>query len=543
MAKFALEEPFCRCVETSVFVKISGVNNFMPMNGIVRKSPTEGKYLKRQLPDTFERTTNPLEYDKATFVPTAAKFTSATDTLNLMNTKAKTAFDRQVAYDGWSGKLADKLSALWGSKNRASLVSDDIHMHKAQIENLENAARVGNFKSEFFKTFGVGYNKEAIQDFETASAKYTLIKSAEQIADYTEEHLSGYVKFFDKHKNSINPESPNFDEFDRHVNVDKKLGEFKDELAKVVGGKENLKDLELAKRPDFITLSKEEQIETYKDIAQTLIYTSNTTAEKLKYGKSTKEIQKDYDDAYKAAFGEKNNIQKRVDKYIKAQQIRSTAVKDVLMSGIIGATIALSKTSTPTLVGSVVTTAGYIGMDLADLATNKIDNKEDLSKDVVQDIVKCAVLCGAEYMVGSKMYDIIPEANYKNKVLNGALNTARTLGIELSVAFVSEYAQTGEWATYQMNPKDFMKLTLATFAIEELTRMGLSAPAGRKSNYSPMKVDDSVANVVVGRATQELQKQFDKNPTKFMNLKLLCMEKPELFNELMTSSLNNVLNA
>ena len=141
------------------------------------------------------------------------------------------------------------------------------------------------------------------------------------------------------------------------------------------------------------------------------------------------------------------------------------------------------------------------------------------------------------------MYDVIPEANYKNKVLNGALNTARTLGIELSVAFVSEYAQTGEWATYQMNPKDFMKLTLATFAIEELTRMGLSAPAGRKSNYSPMMVDDSVANVVVGRATQELQKQFDKNPTKFMNLKLLCMEKPELFNELMTSSLNNVLNA
>lgn len=542
MAKFAIEESFCRCVESSVFVKISGVNN-LTLNGIAHKPQTEGKYLNRQLPDTFERTTNPLEYDKATFVPSAAKFTSTTDTLTLMNTKAKTAFDRQVAYDGWSGKLMDKLSALWGSKNRASLVSDDIHMHKAQIENLENAARVGNFKSEFFKTFGVGYNDEAIQNFEIASAKYTLIKSAEQIADYTDEHLSEYVKFFDKHKNSINPESPNFDEFGRHVNIDKKLGEFKEELTKVVGGKENLKELELSKRSDFVTLSKEEQIEIYKDIAQTLIYTSNTTAEKLKDGKSSKEIQKAYDDAYKAAFGEKNNIQKRVDKYIKAQQIRSTAVKDVLMSGIIGATIALTKTSTPTLVGSMVTTAGYIGMDLADLATNKIDNKEDLSEDVVKDIVKCAVLCGAEYMVGSKMYDIIPEANYKNKVLNGALDTARTLGIELSVAFVSEYAQTGEWATYQMNPKDFIKLTLATFAVEELTRMGLSAPAGRKSNYSPMKVNDPVSNVVVERATKELQKQFDKNPTKFMNLKLLCMEKPELFNELMTSSLNNVLSA
>lgn len=542
--KISLEESFNSCVETSVFVKVSGVNNLMPMSGIVRNSSTTtGRYLKPQMPDTFEKTTNPIEYDKGFFIPTASKFNTAIDALNLMNTKAQTAFDRQKAYDGWSGKLADKLSALWGSKNRASLVSDDLHMHKAQVENLENAARVGNFKSEFYKTFGVGYNEEAINKFETASAKYTLIKSAEQIADYTEKCLSEHVNFFDKHKNSINPENPNFDEYGKHANIDKKFGEFKEELTKIIGGKENLKELELAKRPDFITLSKEEQIDVYKDIAQTLIYTTNATAEKLKNGKSDKEIQKDYDEAYKAAYGDKNNIQKRVDKYIKTQQIRSTALKDVMMSGIIGATIALTKTSTPALVGSAVTTVGYMGMDLADLATNKIDNKEDMSEAALKDIVKCAVICGAEYLVGSKIYDVIPEANSKNKVLNGALNTARTLGIELSVAFVSEYAQTGEWATYQMNPKDFVKLTLATFAIEELTRMGLSAPAGRKSNYSPTKVNNATAQIVVGRASQELQKQFEKNPSKFMNLKLLEMQKPELFNDLIISTLNGTIQA
>ena len=543
MAKSALEETFEKSVESSVFVKISGVNNLKPMSGIVRNSQNTGRYLKPQLPDTFERTTNPIEYEKGIFVPSASKYTSAIDTLNLMNTKAQTAFDRQRAYEGWSGKLADKLSVLWGSKNRASLVSDDLHMHKAQIENLKNAAREGNFKSEFYKTFGVGYDKEAIDNFETASAKYTLIKSAEQIAEYTDERLSEYVRFFDKHKNSINPENPNFDKYDKHADINKKFGDFKEELTKIIGGKENLKELELAKRPDFMTLSKEEQIEVDKDIAQTLIYTTNVTAEKLKNGKKDKEIQKDYDEAYKAAFGENNNIQKRVDKYIKTQQIRSTALKDVMMSGIIGATIALTKTNTPALLGSAVTTVGYIGMDLADLATNKIDNKEDMSEAAIKDIVKYAAICGAEYLVGSKMYDIIPEATSKNKILNSATNTARTLGIELSVAFVSEYAQTGEWATYQMNPKDFMKLTLATFAIEELTRMGLSAPAGRKSNYTPLKINDAVAETVVGRASQELQKQFEKNPSKFMNLKLLSMENPELFGELMTSTLNNVLSA
>lgn len=248
--KIPLEESFNSCVETSVFVKVSGVNNLMPMSGIVRNSSTTtGRYLKPQMPDTFEKTTNPIEYDKGFFIPTASKFNTAIDALNLMNTKAQTAFDRQKAYDGWSGKLADKLSALWGSKNRASLVSDDLHMHKAQVENLENAARVGNFKSEFYKTFGVGYNEEAINNFETASTKYTLIKSAEQIADYTEKCLSEHVNFFDKHKNSINPENPNFDEYGKHANIDKKFGEFKEELTKIIGGKENLKELELAKRP------------------------------------------------------------------------------------------------------------------------------------------------------------------------------------------------------------------------------------------------------------------------------------------------------
>ncbi len=524
-------------------MKISSVNNLIPMGAVAHNSPTLGRYLKKLMPDTFEKTTNPIDNEKGSYVPTATKFTDTINTLNLMNVKAQTAFDKQKAYEGWSGKLADKLSALWGSKNRASLVSDDLQMHKMQVEKLQNAARVGNFRAEFFNTFGVNYDEQNIKDFEQESAKYTAIKTAEQIADYTKEQLTEYTKFFTKHKNSINPESPDFDKNGKHVNIDKKFNCFKEELSKLAGGKENLNALELAKRPDFITLSKEDQISVYKEIADGLIYSSELMAKSLKGDKSREDIQKDYDEAYKKAFGEKNDIQKRVDKYIKTQQIRSTALKDVAMSGIIGATIALTKTNVPTLVGSAVTTVGYIGMNLADLATNKIDNKEDMSEAAVKDIIKCAAICGVEYFVGSKMYDIIPEANSKNKVLNSALNTARTLGIELSAAFVSEYAQTGEWATYQMNPKDFIKLTLSTFAIEELTRLGLSAPAGKKSDYSPIKINEATAEAFTNRASSELQKQFAKNPTQFMNLKLVSMQNPELFKELMVSTLDGIINS
>lgn len=519
-------------------MKIGSVNNLLAVNGGVRKSSLEGRYLKSQMPDTFERTTNPINTERE--IP-SEEYNSAISLLDSMNSKAQRAFDRRLEYEGWSGKLAEKISTLWCSKNRASLVSEDLQIHKSQIERLDLAKKNGNFKSEFFNVFGINYDKKAIKDFEEVSARYTVIKSAEQIAEYTEESLSEYTKFFTKHRNSINPESPDFKSSKKVVNIDQKLEEFKSELTKMVGGKENLRDIEMLKRKDYLTLSKEEQVDLYTDIAEGLIYTSKETAKMLKGDKKDKEIQKEYDNAYKKAFGEDNNIQKRVDKYIKTQQIRSTALKDVAMSGIIGATLAITKTQTPALVGAAVSTVGYIGMDLSDLAVNKIPNKEDMGEDVVKDIVKCSAIIGLEYLVGTKMYDVIPEAKTCNKHLNNALEAARTLGIELSVAFVSEFAQTGEWATYQMNPKDFIKITLATFAVEELVLMGLSAPKGNKS-YTKVPLNEKTTEKVISRASRELQKNFEKNPAQFMNLKLVNMENPELFAELMKTSLNSVIN-
>lgn len=518
---------------------VNSVNSVIP-TGMVYEPSTTGRYLKKQMPDTFERTTSPIETHNNSTLPINPKYTAVLDTLELMNIKAQNAFDKQKNYDGWSGKVVDKISSLWGSKNRYSAVTEDLQMHKRQVEKLENAARIGNFKAEYFNTFGVNYDEQAVKDFEAVSAKYTAIKSAEQISAYMKENLTEYQKFFTKHKNSINPESPDFESCGKHVNIDKKLDSYKKELEKMVGGKENLRRLEYSQRRDFIILSKEEQIAVLNDISDTLIYTTKATADKLKDGKSDKEIQKEYDEAYKKAFGEKNNIQKRVDKYVQSQQIRSVALKDFIVAGAIGATIALTQTPAPIMTGAAVTTAGYIGLDLSDLATNNIDNKEDLNEASVKDVVKCAAICGLEYIVGSKMYDIIPEPQVKNKVLKSALNTVRTLGIEIPVAFVSEYAQTGKWATYQMNPKDFLKIALSTFAIEELTRMGISSHVGQKA---PVTLDDAVVEKVTARANRELQKQFEKNPSNFLNLKLISLESPELFGELMKSTLNEIVNS
>ncbi len=528
-------------------MNISAIDSTISVRKIGRVGGSSFRYVPKDKPDTFESTNTSKTMTVPTRVgaysPLSEKYSSTITTLESLQIKAQTAFDKQRQLDGWNGKFADKISVLWGSKKRSAVVSEDLKTSKAEIEHLSNAAKDGNFESEFFDIFGVNYDKEKIDNFEQASKKYTLIKSAQTMADFTEHSLRKYVDFFIDNADSVNPESPSFDRYKKHPPIAQTLSNYEAELAKFVGGKENLQKLATTKMNHFICASREEKIEVYGEIAEGLIYTSKATASKLKGDKKDSEIQKEYDNAYAEAYGTKNNIQKKVTDYVKAQQIRATAVKDLAISGIIGAAIATSGTSVPALLGSGITVGGYIGMDLAELATNQIDNSQDMTKDSVKDIVKCALLSGAEYFIGSKLYDVIPAARTGKKVLDTTLNLARTLSIEFSTAFVSEYAQTGKWATDQINPKAFIKLTLATFAAEELVRMGLSAPSGLKSDYSPqakLLSEQTIQNIST-RATKELEKQFADNPLKVMNLKLISIQNPELFQELLASSLQEVV--
>lgn len=536
----------------SVFVNIPPVSNINinPMTASYQfakpAEPSVRHIPKKLTNDTFERTSMTIdEKSKVSdpiavqYAPVASEIKSTLTTLKSLQVKADTTFQKQQMVNGWISRFSDKLSVLWGSKNRASLVEDDLQMNRHYIENLDAAAREGNFRAEFYKTYGVNYNREKIEAFDKQSAKYTSIKVAEQIAEQADEKLGGFVKYFEKNRNSINPESPNFDPYAKHAPIASKFEEYQAELEKFVGGKENLQKFAALKRSYFPVASREEQIEVYNEIALGLIHTYDTTAQKLKEGKTDKEIQKEYDQAYKEAFGEKNNIQKRVSDYVKAQQIRTVVVEDFAVAGLIGAVIGLTGPASPALVGAGLSTASYIGLDLSELATNKIDNSIDMDKEAVKDVIKCSAIVGLEYFVGTKLYDVVPEIKTGKKVLDSALDVARTLGIELSTAFVSEYAQTGEWATYQTDPKSFIKSTLATFAIEELVVMGLksaltSQPTGNSISSKSMKKFTDAANI-------ELEKQFRKNPAKVMNLKLISIENPELFQQLMTTTLQEMV--
>ncbi|MCR5262166.1 MAG: hypothetical protein K6C94_10080 [Candidatus Gastranaerophilales bacterium] len=529
-------------------MNIQSTNNLTSVSGVQNK-PVSTRYISKTGVDTFvhsqDTTENPekaasVNTEKQAYIPTK-QFSETISTLTALQNQAENTFQKQLDSMGWCGKLADKASTVWGSKNRSKVVQEDLHQSRFEIENLQTAACKGNFKSEFFKTFGVNYDKEAIDNFQKTAENYQLIEASMQMAETSKKELGGYLEFFEKHADSINPESPNFDKTKKHPNIKAKMDSYKTDLEKYVGGKDNLDKLVTAKRRDFITLSREEQLDVYNEIAESLIYTYQETSNKLKNGKTDKEIQKEYDSAYEKAFGTKNNIQKRVTDYVKAQQIRTIAAEDMAISGLIGATVALTGTGAPALLGAGLSTVGYLGFDLSELATNNVDNKEDLNKETVKDLVKCSLISGAEYFAGSKLYDVIPEAKTGKRIFDTSLNVARTLGIELSTAFAGEYLRSGEWAIKQMDPKSFIGLTLSAFGTEELVRMGICSSKSFNNDYKPQsfKITEHTMEKISAAANNELQKQFTKNPAKFMNLKLLSIENPALFKEVLTKALSN----
>lgn len=87
--------------------------------------------------------------------------------LEAQYTNAKKSFEAQLAKDGWAGDLADGISILWGSENRASKVREDLTNYEKQLESLKSAAQRGHneFNAEFKKIYGENFNTNNLANY------------------------------------------------------------------------------------------------------------------------------------------------------------------------------------------------------------------------------------------------------------------------------------------------------------------------------------------------------------------------------------------
>ena len=133
----------------------------------------------------------------------ANKGTAQKVTVNMMSNQldqAQAAFDKQMNADGWAEDVADGISVLWGSDNRASKVREDLKTYRNNINQLKNAAKQGDaqFKTKFKQIYGVNYNQNAIANYYLRPTKANYQKAfgtkndiGYRVAKYNESQKAG----------------------------------------------------------------------------------------------------------------------------------------------------------------------------------------------------------------------------------------------------------------------------------------------------------------------------------------------------------------
>ena len=127
--------------------------------------------------------------------------TARTETIGMLSAQldsAQKAFDQQMKEDGWAGDVADGVSILWGSKNRASEVRKDLAQYRNTINELKNCKTDQEFKAKFKEKFGVEYNANAVADYlmKPTAGNYrkafgTKQPIGERVAKYNESQQTG----------------------------------------------------------------------------------------------------------------------------------------------------------------------------------------------------------------------------------------------------------------------------------------------------------------------------------------------------------------
>lgn len=380
--------------------------------------------------------------DKASANKKAAVITPCGDTaeknsaivlLDKMNSSAQGSLDAQINRTGWIGKTTDITADILGSKYCKKDLSEFLIQNRADIDSLKQANKDGNFNSKFFNIFGVNYNAENVKNFEKIFDKQAKIQAATEISNNTNKQLGDYVKFFEKNNNLEKIERDS--QLKQGLpNLDDKIEEFEKALISITGDKDISKKLDKSNR-DFGVSEREQKINAYTEFARNLISRDKAAVDELKDGKSFLELKKEYNDAYKKAFGSKNNVSRKVMEYSVLQKARAYFFKLYsLRYGLKAISLAAGAMSIPTK--AVVRSSMKFGMDTANEVTKKEDNK--LNKEKVKKFAKNSFFSGMSYATKLKLYKELPKIHSDNKYIEYVLNEIRKMLINYTTDKVTD---------------------------------------------------------------------------------------------------------
>lgn len=503
-----------------------------------------------QKPDTFERNTNVTFTGKSNRIK---QYTKTAETLLDAGKNAQLSLNGQLASEGWAGKVADTVSALWASNNRAHLVQADIENYNTQITDLKNSINNGNFKEKFKETFGVEYNQSNIRNYEKTAKHFNMAITTKSVSDIVSAKLNDDITIYDENKGELKDivkKVPNYfantgsvPYFDKTTKKEDILKNMEDDLVSIVGSKETLESTLKASGMDTEKMSDQERYNAYGLMTKFLIETTKQTSINLSKGKDIKELKKEYDDAYVKAYGTKNHIQERVDKYNRSQIIGAAAVRGATRSAL-GALVMLTapEAGFAKLVAKSAATMGIkILVDSSDKATAKSDDIFD--SKAFKKIVRSASISGGEKMAIGLVGSMLPEVSTGLDVLDEVLSQTKDVAIDTSLGLVGEKLKKGNWATNQIAPRMLISFVFNNLGSDsQEVKALLDMTKGGINQYMKYTTRGINPTKTVIEGTKEALKSAEfQNDKSFDKLRDLSINNPEEYTKMMVSVLDEVI--
>ena len=450
-------------------INILGLQNIIKPEKVTKKvthNHTCANFVQK--PDTFEHSsyaTSPISFTGKS--NRLKEYHKITDNLNQTAEKAQTSLNKQLDSDTWAGKTADTISVLWNSKNRATLVQADIDKFKENISDLDESIKTDKFNDKFKEIFDVDFSHSNIINYDKKSKAFETALTADCIAKFTEEKLSKTLDIYNKNAGKLQ------DFTEKKINTCATTGSIpyynhitpkeeifknmENSLAEVLGGKENLDKILSSKGFDNSKATDDDKYKLYGYLSNYIVKTSKITAEKSLKGQTLNKVKEDCDKAYEKAYGTKNDIIARVDKYNASQKAGSACVKFIT-------NVVLNTLGPSSVLASCIYSAGKsVAMDIADAKTK--NKKEDINFKLLA----------------------------TNAGLNGVGGIANRIIVNNYAGSVASKILAGK------APSDSLGSILTDFVVKEIiSKEGVKLPA-----YAVEEIADSVVKKMLGLKTEE----------------------------------------
>lgn len=533
-------------------INLNALNAVKYINNIKKEQPnnTFNRSMFVQKPDTFERVCNTNFTGKSGRLK---EYNKMVNSLALTHENAQAALNGQLAMEGWAGKVADSVSVLWNSKNRATLVQSDLDVYKQQVDELKDSIKENKFTQKFKDIFGVEYNNKALEQYNKKAVDFKKALVASCMADMTSSKLKESLETYDnsnaKLQNRIIRKSVPMASTGaipyvvEQVSADDVFNKMENDLVDVIGSKELLDGVLTSRGFDTKNTTKEEKYVAYGLIASYLTETANLTAKKMTKGMSLEELKDDYENAYHKAYGTKNNITERVDKYNRSQEIGAAAVRGAVRSGLYALMMIPAPASgvAKLVASSAATFAAKVVVDGTDKASSDVNNSFDTK--AVKKLLKSSAISASEKLVSGGLSSIIPSLDTANEALNWTFDQVKGTAIDVTTGMTSERLKQGKWLTNQIVPRMIISTVFRNLGSDSEFAQELIKATKSGLNQTMKKCTrdyDSVQQFVAGTKAV-LDKNYLEDKKTYAELKHLADTNYEQYSELMVELLEKEL--